>query len=108
MAETRDNRRALIHEPTDNMGHVGVGVSTFVIVRNQSAAFGDFEQALTTDGQALVSVADSEYSYQHWRLVFKLGIAGELDNWSFGRRRMSAPLRSAFRMGRTSGSRGSP
>ncbi len=63
---------------------LGFGVSTFVIVRNQSAAFGDFGQALTTDGQALVSVADSEYSYQHWRMVFKLGIAGELDNWSFG------------------------
>jgi hypothetical protein len=63
---------------------LGVGVSTFVVVRNQSAQFGDFGQALTTDGEALVSVADSEYSYQHWRLVFKLGIAGELNDWSYG------------------------
>lgn len=63
---------------------LGFGVSTFLVVRNQSALFGDFSQALTTDDQALVSVADSEYSYQHWRMVFKLGIAGELDNWAFG------------------------
>jgi hypothetical protein len=63
---------------------IGFGVSTFVVVRNQSASFGDFSQVLTADGDALVSVSDSEYSYQHWRLVFKLGIAGELDKWAVG------------------------
>ena len=62
----------------------GFGVSTFVVVRNQSASFGDFSQVLTTDGNALVSVSDSEYSYQHWRLVFKLGFAGELNDWAVG------------------------
>jgi len=63
---------------------IGIGVSTFVVVRNQSAAYGDFSQALTTNNKALASVSDSEYSYQHWRLILKLGIAGETDNWAYG------------------------
>jgi hypothetical protein len=63
---------------------IGVGVSTFVVVRNQSVSFGDFSQVLTADNNALVSVSDSEFSYQHWRMILKLGIAGELESWTYG------------------------
>jgi len=64
--------------------NIGIGVSTFVVVRNQSALFGDFTQVLTTDNNSLVSVSESEFSYQHWRMILKLGIAGELESWAFG------------------------
>ncbi len=62
----------------------GIGVSTFLAVRNQSRRRQVFSQALTDEGQALVSLQSRDFSYQHWRLLWKFGYSTVLEKWKVG------------------------
>ena len=62
----------------------GVGVSTFIAARNQRAASEGFLQILSTDNRAAVFNVSSGYKYQHWRMLWKIGAAGQFALWNLG------------------------
>jgi hypothetical protein len=69
----------------------GVGVSTFVAVRNQRASSQGLLQILSTENRAGVFDVGAAYKYQHWRMLWKIGAAGELASWKLG---VTATIRS--------------
>jgi hypothetical protein len=62
----------------------GVGVSTFVVSRSQKSATDGLLQVLTTENYAAVLDANSGYKYNDWRLVWKIGAAGQIADWNLG------------------------
>jgi hypothetical protein len=65
--------------------NLGFGVTQFVAVRNQSASFQDFTQALGQDKEnAALSVLSRGFDYRQWRLLWKIGLATQIRNWELG------------------------
>jgi len=62
---------------------LGVGVSTFVAVRNQRALLQRTTQAVIS-GDAAVDAKTREYDFDHWRALWKIGVGTKLDQWDVG------------------------
>jgi hypothetical protein len=65
--------------------NVGLGVTQFVAVRNHSASFEDFAQALGQDkDNGALSILTRGFDYRQWRLLWKIGLATQIQNWELG------------------------
>ena len=69
------------YEASDNFG---IGATLFLAVRNQSGQSQDLLQVLTTDNLALVSDISTGFTYRHWRVLSKIGVAGRFLDWNVG------------------------
>lgn len=80
---------------------LGVGVSTFVAVRNQRGLLQRTTQAVL-DGSAAVDIATREYDFDHWRVLWKLGVGTTLEQWDVGLT-VTTPGLKMFGSGRIAG-----
>ena len=63
---------------------LGVGVSTYIAARSQRSYATNTVQALTESGRAAAANVVTDYSYWHWRMLWKLGVQGQFQNWDVG------------------------
>jgi hypothetical protein len=63
---------------------MGLGVTTFLAVRDQKTRFQTLAQAVDTAGNAGIALQQEGYNYQHWRLLWKIGLGGNFGNWDLG------------------------
>jgi len=61
----------------------GLGVSQFVAVRSHRKRRNALLQA-RSDSTAGVALLQDDFDYQHWRLVWKVGLGAQLDPWRLG------------------------
>ena len=62
----------------------GVGITQYVAIRSQSSRFQVVGEALTTDNNLALLYESSEYQWQNYRLLWKLGVAWDFDALSLG------------------------
>lgn len=84
--------------------NIGVGVSTFMAVRNQRGLLQRTTQAVFDDSGPAVSQTTGEYSYDHWRLLWKLGVGTDIEDWDVGLT-VTTPGLKVFGGGRVAGDR---
>ena len=63
---------------------MGLGVTTFLAVRDQRSRVQTLAQAVNTSGAAGIALQQEGYNYQHWRLLWKIGLGGNFGNWDLG------------------------
>ncbi len=63
---------------------MGLGVTTFLAVRDQRSRVQTLAQAVDTTGAAGIALQQEGYKYKHWRLLWKIGLGGNLGNWDVG------------------------
>ncbi len=63
---------------------MGLGVTTFLAVRDQKTRFQTLAQAVNPAGNAGIALQQEGYNYQHWRLLWKIGLGGNFGNWDLG------------------------
>ena len=65
--------------------HFGLGVSTFLAIRNQRTEFATQTELVGTDtDQAFASLLGRSFDYQNWRLLWKIGLAAMFEKWELG------------------------
>ena len=63
---------------------LGIGVTTFVAVRDQKSREQTLAQAVDTTGNAGIALQQQGYNLENWRLLLKLGLGGNFGNWELG------------------------
>ena len=64
---------------------LGLGITTFVAVRDQKSREQTLAQAVDTAGNAGIALQQQGYKYQHWRLLWKIGLGGNFgEHWEAG------------------------
>jgi hypothetical protein len=63
---------------------LGLGVTTFLAVRDQQERQQTLAQAVDTAGAAGIALQQEGYTYKHWRLLWKIGLGGNFGNWELG------------------------
>jgi long-subunit fatty acid transport protein len=61
-----------------------VGLTNYLVIRDQKSDMRVFLQALTQDTSAVILNRVNEYSYQHTSLLWKIGLAYDLDPLTIG------------------------
>ena len=64
--------------------HVGVGVTTYVAIRNQAIQTLNFATALGNGNRAGVAIQNRQFNYQNWALLWKIGVATQFEGWDLG------------------------
>lgn len=64
--------------------NAGVGASMFFAHRSQRGRAQSAAQALADDGRAAAAIQARDFSYWHWRVLWKLGLATRLERWRLG------------------------
>jgi hypothetical protein len=64
--------------------NMGIGITQFVAYRKQSAGFDLTAQALTSTNELAVTIQESDYDYNHYRMLWKAGLSIEGDNLDLG------------------------
>ncbi len=64
--------------------HVGVGVTTYLAVRNQEMQTLNFATALGNGNRAGVAIQNRQFNYQNWALLWKIGLATQFEGWDLG------------------------
>lgn len=64
--------------------HVSLGITQFAVVRSHRALFSTTAQVLNSSGAAAVAMQARDFSYDHWSLLWKLGLAVQYPAWSLG------------------------
>jgi len=64
--------------------HVSFGFTTFAAVRSDRALFSTTAQAIDSSGAAAVGIQARDFSYDHWSLLWKLGLEVQFPAWSLG------------------------
>ncbi len=77
--------------------NVGIGVSQYLMVRTQRANSLLQAQALDTNGEVVLAIDSRQYSYDNWRLLWKLGAAFDFDRITLGITLTTPSLRLAGR-----------
>jgi hypothetical protein len=54
---------------------VGFGITQFVAVRSERARYTGIAQLLDSTGQATMALRSRDFSYSHWRLLWKAGVS---------------------------------
>jgi hypothetical protein len=65
-------------------GNIGLGVSQFVAARSQRSTQSALAQAYAPGDLEAVAIDLAAYSYYNYRLLWKVGVAGEWRGWSVG------------------------
>jgi hypothetical protein len=65
-------------------GSIGLGVSQFVAARSQRSTRSSLAQAYAPGDLEAVAIDLTAYSYYNYRLLWKIGVAGEWRGWSVG------------------------
>lgn len=76
----------------------GVGVSTFVAVRNDSSRIASVRQAIFETGDLGIAYANQDLDYYNWRLLWKAGYSTEFSGWRLGAT-LTTPSLSLFGSG---------
>ena len=63
---------------------IGFGITTYLAVRNQDRRTQYLEEELKSTGDVANSISINEYSYQHYRLLWKAGIGFNLNPLTLG------------------------
>jgi hypothetical protein len=63
---------------------VGVGITTYVAVRNQDRRTQFLTEELKTSGDVATAVSITQFSYQHYRILWKAGIGVDLNPLTLG------------------------
>ena len=63
---------------------IGLGLTTFLAVRNHLVERQNRTQGLTESGEAAIAMATDDFDYQHWRFLWKIGLATWLEKWQVG------------------------
>jgi hypothetical protein len=66
------------------LGNIGLGVSQFVAARSQRGKRGTLVQAFAPGELEAISISQTAYSYYNYRLLWKIGVAGDWRGWSIG------------------------
>jgi len=64
--------------------NIGFGVSTFFAYRSHYVNIGNTAQGLNESGQGAVAVDTRDISFDHLRLLWKIGLSGEWYRWKLG------------------------
>jgi hypothetical protein len=64
--------------------NIGVGVSNFLAVRSERGGREVLAEAYSPAGAAAISVDREAYEYFNYRVLWKVGVAGEWQGWSIG------------------------
>lgn len=81
---------------------IGLGVSTFLAVRNQRGLAQRTTQILLQGDRSFVNVDTGEYRYDHWGLLWKIGLGTTLEDWDVGLT-VTTPSVKLFGSGRVAG-----
>jgi hypothetical protein len=65
-------------------GDIGMGVSQFVAARSQRSTRSTLAQAYAPGDLEAIAIDLTAYSYYSYRLLWKIGVAGEWRGWSVG------------------------
>jgi hypothetical protein len=68
----------------DVTSRAGLGVTQFLAQRTQNASYRTLIQALGKDDEGAVAVDQRDLRYQHWRILWKIGFAAELERFKLG------------------------
>jgi hypothetical protein len=60
-------------------GHVGLGLSQYVAVRNHRAYAHELVEALAGDGRLVTALGARQFSYFHFRVLWKVGLACDFE-----------------------------
>jgi hypothetical protein len=63
---------------------IGIGVTQYLAVRSHRASVQELVEALMTDGRVAMSLGARQYQYQHFRVLWKVGLACDLDPLTLG------------------------
>ena len=63
---------------------IGVGVSQYVAVRSHRASTQELVEALTAEGRVAMAMGSRQYRYQHFRVLWKIGLACDFNNLTLG------------------------
>ncbi len=64
---------------------LGLGATMFVAIRNQRTSFATTAEVVGTDtDEAGVALSARAFDYQHWRLLWKIGLAAEFERLELG------------------------
>jgi len=63
---------------------IGVGVSQYLMVRTHRASTQTLIEALDSTGRVTLALGARQYHYQNFRLLWKVGLAFDLDRLTFG------------------------
>jgi hypothetical protein len=63
---------------------IGIGMTMYLAVRNQDRRTQFLQEELDTSGSVATSVSINQYSYQHYRLLWKAGLGVNLDPLTLG------------------------
>ena len=80
---------------------VGLGISTFVGVRNHRSRFQTTTQLLAPENRSGLALFAEDFSYSHWRLFWKIGLSTRLAKWRVGIS-VTTPSIKVFGDGKTS------
>ncbi len=64
--------------------HVGVGVTQYVAVRNHRASAQELVEALDRNGRLAVALGARQFSYVHFRALWKVGLALDFEDITLG------------------------
>ncbi len=63
---------------------VGIGITQYVAIRSQTTRRQTIAQVVQETGEGAALISIDEFSYNHWRLLWKLGLAVDLEPLTFG------------------------
>ncbi len=63
---------------------VGIGVTQFLAIRNQRTRAQTLLQATSQSGEGAVALSQFGWDFQHWRLLWKLGVGADMGRWKVG------------------------
>jgi len=64
--------------------NIGIGVSQYFLVRTHRASAQTLVEALDSTGRVALALGARQYHYQNFRLLWKVGLAFDLDRLTFG------------------------
>jgi len=64
--------------------NIGIGVTQYLMVRSHRANFQLLAETLNSSGEIALAMGARKYSYQNWRLLWKLGAAFDFERVTLG------------------------
>ncbi len=64
--------------------HMGIGVTQYIVYRSQRALMQELVEALSQQSRLAVAVGERQYSYYHFRALWKIGLACDFETITMG------------------------
>ncbi len=64
--------------------HIGIGVTQYIVYRNQRAMTQELVETLSPDGRLAMAVGARQYRFVHFRALWKIGLAADFRKFTLG------------------------